>query len=357
MNVSRHGRRSSRGRGLDRSRCRQHVQRQERRAHPPAAARADRQAQGPDLQAADRQPLQRRPHHLAQRDADPRRERRQRRASCSSRCCPTPRSSASTRGSSSTPSCPRSAARWPTRASGSSSPASTRTTWASRSSRCRSCSRSPNTSPRRWRSAWSAARPANHTQRLVASSERVAGRRPGHLRGALPALLRSAAGPVEREGARREVRRRGRSRRSCSRAALSSSAPASCVINLQLFFQYVRKFAGIRSTALLTWPPPRPPLYRLFTVGGRGARDPHLLQAGGAQAAPEVRLRRDDDAGLLRLRAAARREDPARASTRTASGPTAASSPYVEHRRADVARGDAADPGPALPRGGRSRAG
>ena len=38
--------------------------------------------------------------------------------------------------------------------------------------------------------------PANHTQRLVASSERVRGRRPGHLRGALPPLLRSTAGTV-----------------------------------------------------------------------------------------------------------------------------------------------------------------
>jgi thymidine kinase len=42
-----------------------------------------------------------------------------------------------------------------------------------RSSRCRSCWRSPNTSRRRWRSASSAAIPANHTQRLVASSDRV----------------------------------------------------------------------------------------------------------------------------------------------------------------------------------------
>ena len=54
---------------LDRSHHRQHVQRQERGADPPAAARADRAAEGPDLQAEDRQPLRRRPHHLAQRDA------------------------------------------------------------------------------------------------------------------------------------------------------------------------------------------------------------------------------------------------------------------------------------------------
>src|SRR6476646_3831745 len=40
--------------GLDRGRDRQHVQRQERGADPPAAAGANRQAEGPDLQAAHR---------------------------------------------------------------------------------------------------------------------------------------------------------------------------------------------------------------------------------------------------------------------------------------------------------------
>ena len=53
--------------------------------------------------------------------------------------------------------CRRRATRWRTAASGSSSPASIRTTSAVRSSRCRSCWRSPNTSPRRSPSAWSAA--------------------------------------------------------------------------------------------------------------------------------------------------------------------------------------------------------
>ena len=65
---------------LDRSHHRQHVQRQERGADPPAAPRADRAAQGADLQADDRQPLRRRPHHLAQRHAH-----RRRRTSSSSR--------------------------------------------------------------------------------------------------------------------------------------------------------------------------------------------------------------------------------------------------------------------------------
>ena len=44
-----------------------------------------------------------------------------------------------------------------TGASGSSWRGSTRTTSGGRSSRCRSCWRLPSTSPRRWRSAWSAA--------------------------------------------------------------------------------------------------------------------------------------------------------------------------------------------------------
>ena len=39
--------------------------------------------QGPDLQAEDRQPLRRRPHHLAQRDANRRPPTRRRRAICS----------------------------------------------------------------------------------------------------------------------------------------------------------------------------------------------------------------------------------------------------------------------------------
>jgi hypothetical protein len=35
------------------------------------------------------------------------------------------------------------------------------------------------------------------------------------------------------------------------------------LINLQVFYQYLR-FRRIQATALLTWGPPRPPLYRLF---------------------------------------------------------------------------------------------
>jgi hypothetical protein len=49
--------------------------------------------------------------------------------------------------------------------------------------------------------------------------------------------------------------------------ALYVLGAAFLLINLQQFYQYF-KFARIRSTALLTWAAPRPPLYRLFTWVG-----------------------------------------------------------------------------------------
>ena len=44
--------------------------------------------------------------------------------------------------------------------------------------------------------------PANHTQRLVASSDRVLVGATGHVRGALPPLLRPAAGEAAALGGR-----------------------------------------------------------------------------------------------------------------------------------------------------------
>ena len=49
--------------------------------------------------------------------------------------------------------------------------------------------------------------------------------------------------------------------------ALYGLGAAFLLINLQQFSQYF-KFVRIRSTALLTWAAPRPPLYRLFTWVG-----------------------------------------------------------------------------------------
>ena len=53
--------------GVARGDCRQHVQRQERRAHPPDSPRPDRQTARADFQARRRHPLRRRPHRVAQR--------------------------------------------------------------------------------------------------------------------------------------------------------------------------------------------------------------------------------------------------------------------------------------------------
>ena len=84
------------------------------------------------------------------------------------------------------------------RASASSSPGSTRTTAGGRSSPCRSCSRSPSTSPRRSPSAWCAARrPTAPIARSRRGGPRGRGRR-RPLRGALPPLLRAGAARVRR---------------------------------------------------------------------------------------------------------------------------------------------------------------
>ena len=69
-------------RGLDRGHRRQHVQRQERRAHPPPAPCADRPPARPDLQAGGRHALRGRSHRVAQRTADSVGERADRAPSC-----------------------------------------------------------------------------------------------------------------------------------------------------------------------------------------------------------------------------------------------------------------------------------
>ena len=185
------------GGGLDRSHRRQHVQRQERGADPPPAPRADRQAQGPDLQAADRRPLRRRPHHLAQRDADRRRRTSAPRASCSIASSPTPKWSASTRGSSSTPSCRRSAARWPIRASGVIVAGLDQDYLGKPFEPMPQLLAIAEYITKTLAICMVCGAPANHTQRLVASSERVLVGAQGHLRGALPPLFRSAARAVK----------------------------------------------------------------------------------------------------------------------------------------------------------------
>ena len=157
----RHGRRPTAHAGLDRGHRRLHVQRQERGADPPAAPRPDCPPARPDLQADHRHALRRRSHRVAQRDAHPvagRRHlapaaraggRRRRSGGHRRRAVLRPRAADGVQHAGG-PRRPRDRGR-----------ASTRTTWASRSSRCRSCWRSPSTSPRPTPSAWSAAtRPA-----------------------------------------------------------------------------------------------------------------------------------------------------------------------------------------------------
>ena len=147
---------------VDRGHHRQHVQRQERRAYPPAAPRPDRAAEGPDLQADRSTTAYGDDHITSHSEMQIPSENRVvlARELLEQRARPTPRSSGIDEGQffdAELPGRLQHARR--TRASASSSPASIRTTWASRSSRCRSCSRSRNTSPRRSRSAWCAARP------------------------------------------------------------------------------------------------------------------------------------------------------------------------------------------------------
>ena len=91
---------------LDRGHHRQHVQRQERGAHPPAAPGADREAEGPDLQAARSTTAYSEDHIVSHSDMQIRvGERAALATSCSRTSRPTPKSSGSTRGSSSMPNC------------------------------------------------------------------------------------------------------------------------------------------------------------------------------------------------------------------------------------------------------------
>ncbi len=103
----------------------------------------------------------------------------------------TPKSLVSTKASSSTRTCRPRAIRWRTKGSGSSSPDWTRIIWAARSNRCRSCSPSPSTSPRRWqylRRVWRSSEPHAASRREQRSRP---GRRDRSLRSAVPALFRS----------------------------------------------------------------------------------------------------------------------------------------------------------------------
>ena len=231
------------------------------------------QAEGPDLQAEHRQPLQRGPHHLAQRDADPvgepvvvarpagagrcrHRGRRHRRGAVLRR-----------------------------RAAG-------RLQHAGRSGQARHRRRARSGLPGQAVRADAAAagdrrihhqdagdlhglRRAREPHAASRREQRArAGRRAGHVRGALPPLFRSVGSAADG-----------------SRAPLAGSDGTSIVewgqildmdrlpqvlfvlgvgfllANLRLLFQFVR-FLRLRSSALLTWPGRRPPFYGLLLVLG-----------------------------------------------------------------------------------------
>ena len=72
------------------------------------------------------------------------------------------------------------------------------------------------------------------------------------------------------------------------------------VANLRLFFQFVR-FSRLRRSALLIWPGPQAPVLRPAARARRRPQRPHPLQAARVEDAARRRLRRDDDAGVLRL--------------------------------------------------------
>ena len=191
--------------GVDRGHRRQHVQRQERRAHPPAATCPDCPTARPDFQAGRGYPLRRRSHRVAQRAADSLGAGAPARRAASPRSRQTPRWSGSTRGSSSTPSCRRCAPSW--RARGVRvivagldqdylgkpfEPMPQLLAVAEYITKTRAiCMVCGN--------------PANHTQRLVAEHRSRAARRDRDLRGALPPLLRPD--PGQRRGRRGDDRR------------------------------------------------------------------------------------------------------------------------------------------------------
>ena len=284
---------------LDRSHHRQHVQRQERGADPPAAPRADRPPEGADLQAGHRQPLQRRPHRLAQRDAD-----RVARTSAArgelldAGRATTPRWSASTRGSSSTRDLP-----------------AVCNALANRGKRVIVAGLDQDYLGKPFEPmpqllaiaeyitktlaiCMVCGNPANHTQRLVASQRPRAARRAGHLRGALPPLLRPVACAVGAPS--RDVGLAG-SAWPMRSACCSCFGVGFLAANLLGLAQQALRYWRRRRTALLTWPAPRAAALPSAARHRRRARACSSSTSCCFARAPRTRrLRRGDDVRLLR---------------------------------------------------------
>ena len=178
--------------------------------------------------------------------------------------------------------------------------------------------------------------PANHTQRLVNQLRSRAARRAGHLRSAVPALLRSDAvarrGDQGDQGSRRESAMSAAGACPCTsaspartRCALRDRRPQGRRADSQLVAQAAAQ-------AVVTWPGPKPPFYAINLADRRAARHPavrHRLRrdqpaAARLGAAPSM-FGVGDDVPLLRLPVAAVDAHPPRAVSATASGPTPAS--------------------------------
>ena len=191
-----------------------------------------------------RHALRRRPHRVAQRAADPVGERARPRPICWRRCGPTPKWSASTKGSSSTPSCRRSRSEL------------------ARARRARDRRRARPGLPRqavRADAATAGDRRIHHQdarhlhgvrqsrQPHAAPGRQLrsrAARRAGHLRGALPALLRSDAVARRRNAApsRKRPGRRDDGRRSLPRHCgrfCSALGLLFVIVNLRVGWQIV----------------------------------------------------------------------------------------------------------------------
>ena len=180
--------------------------------------------------------------------------------------------------------------------------------------------------------------PANHTQRLVGNRCPGAARRAGHLRGALPPLLRSHPGgrrgtePAGRRPVRDGRRRRGAAmsdRATRSGARGQPARPGRVVPGRQ-----PARGAGLwllvapapRRRSRCGWPP-KPPFYAMNLAIGVTMGSCCSSPCSSSRGRCRRRLRRADDVRLLRLPLPLSRRGSRGASTPTACGPTPASCP------------------------------
>ncbi len=156
--------------------------------------------------------------------------------------------------------------------------------------------------------------PANHTQRLVASSDRVLRRRDRPLRGALPALLRSDAGGASN---RRSGRSRGQRVDGVSRSLLGVGFLGRQ--RAAVLIEYVALPAAPAQRRCSPGRARKPPYYGMTLAIGVVLG---LLVVYKVAVLAPAGVRRDDDVRLLRATCCRSAGGSAAASTRTASGPT-----------------------------------